>query len=79
MKKFDLVNLDSFLEQSLVESIEFDENVFYKNTLITTKLNHKRSPIESINLVHSNSKITAKNIEAYEILANDRKYFCRFV
>ncbi|EPH07559.1 CRISPR-associated protein cas5, subtype I-b/hmari [Campylobacter ureolyticus ACS-301-V-Sch3b] len=79
MKKFDFVSLDSFLEQSLVESIEFDDNVFYKNTLITTKLNHKRSPIKSINLVHSNSKITAKNIEAYEILTSEGKYFCRFV
>lgn len=79
LKNFESVNLDSFLEEDLVKNIEFKDDVFYKNTLVTTKLDKNRSPINSINLIYSNSKILAKNLEAYEIKIENRVYFCRFV
>lgn len=79
VKNFESVNLDSFLEEDLVKNIEFKDDVFYKNTLVTTKLDKNRSPINSINLIYSNSKILAKNIKAYEIKIENKVYFCRFV
>lgn len=76
---FGVIELDSFIEQSLVENIDFIDKVLYKNTLITTKLDKNRSPLNSINLIHSSDKIKAKNISAYEIKTKDKTYFCRFV
>ncbi|QKG30215.1 CRISPR-associated protein Cas5 [Campylobacter sp. RM16187] len=76
---FDEVSIDSFLLESDIKNIDFEDGVLYSPLSFATALDADRSPIASKNLILSNNKIRAKNIEAFKITCGDKIYHCRFV
>jgi len=71
--------VDSFILESDVKNIEFEEGVRYSSLSFATKLNKNRSPIGIANVIICNKAISVKDMTVYQIKCEDRVYHCRFL
>jgi len=71
--------VDSFILESDVKKIEFEEGVRYSNLSFATKLNKNRSPISMASVIVGSSAISVKDMTLYRIKCEDRVYHCRFL
>ena len=78
-KKFDEINIDSFVLQDDVKNIDFEEGILYSPISFASVLTPERSPASGVNLILSNKQIKARDIKIHEIVCVDEIYHCRFV
>ena len=78
-KKFDEINIDSFVLQDDVKNIDFEESVLYSPISFASTLTPERSPGLGVNLILSNKQIKARDIMVWKIVCGDKIYHCRFV
>lgn len=78
-KKFDEINIDSFVLQDDVKNIDFEESVLYSPISFMSTLTPERSPGLGVNLILSNKQIKARDIMVWKIVCGDKIYHCRFV
>jgi len=71
--------IDSFILESDVKNIEFEEGVRYSSLSFATKLNKNRSPIGMASVIVGSKAISVKNMTVYRIKCEDRVYHCRFL
>ncbi len=71
--------VDSFLLDSDIKKIEFEEGVRYSNLSFATRLNKKRSPISMASVIIGSAAMSVKNMTLHEIKCEDRVYHCRFI
>lgn len=71
--------VDSFLLESDVKQIEFEEGIRYSSLSFATKLNKKRSPVSMASVILGSSSISVKEMTLYRIKCEDRVYHCRFL
>lgn len=71
--------VDSFILESDVKNIEFEEGIRYSNLSFATKLNKQRSPVSLASVIMGSSAISVKNMTLYKIKCEDRDYYCRFL
>ena len=71
--------VDSFILESDVKNIEFEEGVRYSNLSFATKLNKHRSPVSLASVIVGSSAISVKNMTIYRIKCEDRVFHCRFL
>ena len=78
-KKFDEINIDSFVLQDDVKNIDFEESVLYSPISFASTLTPERSPDLGVNLILSNKQIKVRDIKVWKIVCGDKIYHCRFV
>lgn len=78
-KKFDTINIDSFVLQDDVKNLDFEEGVLYSPISFASTLTPERSSGSGANLILSNKQIKARDIKVCEIVSGDTIYHCRFV
>ena len=78
-KKFDEINIDSFVLQDDVKNIDFEESVLYSPISFASTLTPERSPDLGVNLILYNKQIKARDIKVWKIVCGDKIYHCRFV
>ena len=78
-RKLETVEIDSFILEDDVKSINFTEGVRYSKISFATKLNSSRTPIEFKSIILGSSSIAVENLDFYEIKSNNKVYNCRFL
>ncbi len=71
--------VDSFILDSDIKNIEFEEGVRYSNISFATKLDKKRTPVNMASVILGSSAISVKDMTLYRIECEDRVYYCRFL
>jgi CRISPR-associated protein Cas5h len=79
MLNMPLAKVDSFILESDIKNIEFQEGVRYSNISFAAKLTKQRTPINMANIILGSSAISVKNMTLYKIKCRDRDYYCRFL
>ncbi len=73
------IEVDSFVLETDIEHIEFEEGVRYSSISFATQLEKNRTPAKFGSVIFSSSKISVKNLSVYEIDCCGRNYYCRFL
>ena len=77
--KTDQTKVDSFILESDLNHIEFEEGVRYSTISFATALNRERTPISSSSVVIGSEAISVQNLAVDQIECDDRTYRCRFL
>lgn len=79
MLNLSLAKVDSFVLESDVKHIEFQEGVRYSSLSFATKLNTERSPTKLSSVIMGSHPILVRDMTIYKIKTKDRIYHCRFL
>lgn len=79
MLNLSLAKVDSFVLESDVKNIEFEEGIRYSSLSFATKLNRDRTPISLASVIVGSEAISVKDMTVYKIKTKDRIYHCRFL
>lgn len=71
--------VDSFILESDLENITFEEGIRYSTITFATTLNQERTPLALSSVVIGSKPISIKNLTIAKITCQDNTYRCRFL
>ena len=73
------IKVDSFILESDINQVDFEEGIRYSTISFATVLNKERSPINASSVVLGSKAISVKDMEVDKIVCQDDVYHCRFI
>jgi CRISPR-associated protein Cas5h len=73
------VRVDSFILESDIVKVDFQNGIRYSKIAFATKLDEKRTPLAFVNIIFGSSSIHLKDADVHKIETQNGVYFCRFI